>query len=83
MKKFFKQICVFVLMACMMCSVGNITQISAASKLKKPTNLSAKLSTSTKAKISWKKVEGAKKYQLYFSTNGDSYKILKTTTKTR
>lgn len=80
-KKVLKKIGVLLVVLCMLFSVGNMTA-SAAVKVKAPTSVSAKLVTKTKSKISWKKVSGAKKYQVYYSVNGGSFRLLKTVSKT-
>ena len=67
------------------CSVcGTITSAqrkTARKKLKKVKNLKVKKATTTTVKLSWKKVTGAEKYKVYYSTNGKKWKS-KTTTKT-
>lgn len=80
-KKTLKKITVLALCALMMFGGVCNTYVSAASKLSAPKSVSVKLVSTKKSKISWKKVKGAKTYKIYYSVNGGSYKILKTTTK--
>jgi len=46
-----------------------------------PVVAKAVVKTKTSAKITWKKVKGAKRYQVYFAKNGKKFKKVKTTTK--
>lgn len=54
---------------------------SAAPKLKKATNLKVAKQSYTSSKVTWSKVNGAKKYQIYRSTTNKSgsYRLIKTT----
>ena len=67
-------------------AVGQNTE-SAQSAYKKATGrcaipeLSVQTASSGKPNLSWNKIEGAKKYEIYRSTNGGSFKKLTTTTK--
>ena len=62
-----------------------VPQNAQAATVKRPsqvTKLSVKLTAKNTAKITWKKAENAKKYQVYASVNGGSYKKLTTTKST-
>ncbi len=54
---------------------------SAAPTLKKPTNLKVAKQSYTSSKVTWSKVNGAKKYQIYRSTTNKSgsFRLIKTT----
>lgn len=68
-----------------MCGVCGETMVPqetvARKKLGKVKSLKVKKTTSTSATLSWKKVTGAEKYKVYYSTDGKKWKT-KTTTKT-
>ena len=55
--------------------------VSATAKCAKPA-LSANAGSTGKPVLSWKKISGAKKYEIWRSSNGGSFKKLTTTTKT-
>lgn len=48
--------------------------VSATTLLAAPKSFKVKSVTATSIKLSWKKVSGAKKYQVYYSTNGKKWK---------
>ncbi len=81
-KNISKKLSIFALCALMLFSGICTTSISAATKLSAPKSVSVKLTSTKKSKVTWKKVKGAKKYKIYYSVNGGSYKTLKTTIKT-
>ena len=78
MKTIYKRIATVALSLLIMVCGISVPTVSAVSKLARPQSVSVKLVSTKKAKISWKRVSGAKKYQVYYSTGG-SYKKLKTT----
>ncbi len=80
-KKVTRKLSIVVLCVTMLFSGISATPVYAASKLSTPKSISVKLISTKKSKISWKKVKGAKKYRIYYSVSGGSYKALKTTTK--
>lgn len=61
-------------MTLMIGAVSLALPCSAASKIPAPTGVTAEAESGTSVKISWKKVNGAKKYIVYCSTDKKSYK---------
>ncbi len=62
---------------------GSGPTVSQQAQLKAPTSVKALSSGQTSIKVSWKKVSGAEKYQVYrYYSKSDSWKKVRTTTKT-
>ena len=66
----------------MMCNFMTADAAKAEKKLKTPTITLSNVASTGKIKISWGKIDGAKTYKLYNSLDGDSWKLIKTTTNT-
>lgn len=67
---------------CLMTVLFFMPRSAQAATVKRPSqvkNLTVKLVAKNTAKLTWKKAANAKKYQVYCSVNGGSYKKIKTT----
>lgn len=63
-----------ILLALITVAVSLAVPCSAASKIPAPTGVTAEAESGTSVKISWKKVNGAKKYIVYWSSDNKNYK---------
>ncbi len=79
----FKRLIVFVLIFCMCISGITVTSDAAStSKLRTPTITLSNVKDTGKVKVSWKKINNAKSYKVYRSSNGKKWNRISTTTKT-
>lgn len=74
---------VFIVAICVLVglTIINTNQVYAITKIKKATITAAKAIDANTAKIKWKRVNNAKKYQLFASVDGGQYKKVITTKK--
>lgn len=71
-----------ILLTAIIAAVCLAVPASAASKIKAPSDVGISVKSETSVLLSWDKVSGAKKYEVYASTNEKkNYKLYKTTTK--